>query len=215
MNRTVFSLPATSDYRTAAGLAVTRVVESFTGGQALDDLIDLLDRRRGVMLSSGTTVPGRYESFDLGFADPPLALTTRDGDFAIEALNHPDPLDNHRVALTVDAPLYDPSVRPAVRAATIGAEIAGASKEGTERTLRASVTAAYAAVLSADATRVSLAAALARAEADLALAEQRRDEHPGVLHRLAFADDQLGPEHHAAYHDGIFDHGGLTGAPPT
>lgn len=39
------------------------------------------------MLSSGTTVPGRYESFDLGFADPPLALTTRAEKFTIEALN--------------------------------------------------------------------------------------------------------------------------------
>ncbi|UYO44124.1 anthranilate synthase component I [Rhodopseudomonas palustris] len=87
MNRTVFSLPATSDYKTAAGLAVTRSAEPFAGGQALDELIDLLDHRRGVMLSSGTTVPGRYESFDLGFADPPLALTTRADSFTIEALN--------------------------------------------------------------------------------------------------------------------------------
>lgn len=87
MNRTVFSLPATSDYKTAAGLAVTRSAQPFTGGQALDELIDLLDHRRGVMLSSGTTVPGRYESFDLGFADPPLALTTQAEKFTIEALN--------------------------------------------------------------------------------------------------------------------------------
>lgn len=87
MNRTVFSLPATSDYKTAAGLAVTRSAQPFAGGQALDELIDLLDHRRGVMLSSGTTVPGRYESFDLGFADPPLALTTRAEKFTIEALN--------------------------------------------------------------------------------------------------------------------------------
>ncbi|PZA10304.1 anthranilate synthase component I [Rhodopseudomonas palustris] len=87
MNRTVFSLPPTSDYKTAAGLGVTRSAEPFAGGQALDALIDLLDHRRGVMLSSGTTVPGRYESFDLGFADPPLALTTRADNFTIEALN--------------------------------------------------------------------------------------------------------------------------------
>ena len=77
MNRTAFSLPAHSEYRTRGGLAVTRSVEQFTGGaNRLDDLIDLLDRRRGVVLSSGTTVPGRYESFDLGFSDPPLVLET-------------------------------------------------------------------------------------------------------------------------------------------
>jgi hypothetical protein len=73
MNRTAFSLPARSLYRTHGGLEVSRSVEQFSGGaNRLDNLIDLLDRRRGVVLSSGTTVPGRYESFDLGFSDPPV-----------------------------------------------------------------------------------------------------------------------------------------------
>src|SRR6202795_4211160 len=88
MNRTAFSLPARSDYRTHGGVAVTPAVEQFSGGaNRLDDLIDLLDRRRGVVLSSGTTVPGRYESFDLGFADPPLQLETRGTGFSLAALN--------------------------------------------------------------------------------------------------------------------------------
>src|SRR4051795_6574917 len=88
MNRTAFSLPEHSDYRTSGGLAVTRSVEQFTGdAKRLDDLIELLDRRRGVVLSSGTTVPGRYESFDLGFADPPLWLQTTGTDFSLQALN--------------------------------------------------------------------------------------------------------------------------------
>src|ERR1700728_2856924 len=88
MNSTVFSLPARSDYRTSAGLEVTRSVEQFSGGaNRLDDLIDLLDSPRGVVLSSGTTVPGRYESFDLGFSDPPLWLQTKGADFELEALN--------------------------------------------------------------------------------------------------------------------------------
>src|SRR3569833_2250558 len=88
MNRTVFSLPERSEYATRAGLAVQRVVEHFSGhADRLDELIDLLDRRRGVVLSSGTTVPGRYESFDLGFADPPLRLETTGFAFSLEALN--------------------------------------------------------------------------------------------------------------------------------
>src|SRR3954464_1605867 len=88
MNRTVFSLPHYSEYRTNGGLAVSRVVEHFSGhADRLDDLIDLLDRRRGVVLSSGTTVPGRYESFDLGFSDPPLRLETTGSKFSLEALN--------------------------------------------------------------------------------------------------------------------------------
>jgi anthranilate synthase len=88
MNRTVFSLPERYDYRTNGGLAVTRLAEQFSGGATrLDTLIELLDRRCGVVLSSGTTVPGRYESFDLGFANPPLVLETRGVDFTLSALN--------------------------------------------------------------------------------------------------------------------------------
>src|SRR5437016_5669007 len=50
MNRTAFSLPEHSDYRTSGGLAISRAVEQFTGNaKRLDDLIELLDRRRGVL----------------------------------------------------------------------------------------------------------------------------------------------------------------------
>src|SRR4030081_2499336 len=88
MNRTAFSLPEHSEYRTASGLAITRAVEQFSGGaNRLEIFIDLWDRRRGVVLSSGTTVPGRYESFDLGFSDPPLVLETNGTNFALRALN--------------------------------------------------------------------------------------------------------------------------------
>src|SRR3954464_7920281 len=88
MNRTVFSLPEVSEYRTNGGLSVMRAAEQFSGhADRLDDLIELLDRRRGVVLSSGTTVPGRYDSFDLGFSDPPLRLETAGFNFSLEALN--------------------------------------------------------------------------------------------------------------------------------
>jgi anthranilate synthase len=88
MNRTVFSLPEQFEYTTRGGLLVKRSVEHFSGGASrLDRLIELLDRRRGVVLSSGTTVPGRYESFDLGFADPPLVLETAGVNFSLAALN--------------------------------------------------------------------------------------------------------------------------------
>src|ERR1700761_3736028 len=87
MNRTAFSLPSHGEYRTRGGLEVSRTVERFTGGSKLDELIELTARRRGVVLSSGTTVPGRYESFDLGFANPPLRLESTGENFFIEALN--------------------------------------------------------------------------------------------------------------------------------
>ncbi|WFU40110.1 anthranilate synthase component I [Bradyrhizobium sp. CB82] len=88
MNRTVFSVPERSEFTTHRGLFITRNAQHYCGpADRLDELTELLDRRRGVVLSSGTTVPGRYESFDLGFSDPPLKLETVGVNFKLEALN--------------------------------------------------------------------------------------------------------------------------------
>jgi anthranilate synthase len=139
MNRTVFALPARSDYVTRAGLAITRVAEQFTGGaNRLDDLVNLLDRRRGVVLSSGTTVPGRYESFDLGFSDPPLKLETVGVNFKLEALNERGQV---LIAFLADV-LREPCVVISEKTATrlAGHIIRGdAPIEEDQRTRRASV----------------------------------------------------------------------------
>src|SRR5690242_8276576 len=139
MNRTVFTLPERSDYVTRSGLAVQRVVEHFSGGASrLDALIDLLDRRRGVVLSSGTTVPGRYESFDLGFADPPLVLETSGVDFSLTALN---PRGEVLIAFLGDV-LREPCVVITEKSAArlVGHIIRGeAPVEEDQRTRRASV----------------------------------------------------------------------------
>src|SRR5579864_6873966 len=139
MNRTVFSLPARSEYVTRGGLAVQRVVEHFSGGaNRLDALIDLLDRRRGVVLSSGTTVPGRYESFDLGFSDPPLALETSGVNFSLHALN---PRGEVLIAFLADS-LREPCVVIADKSSShvSGHILRGAAPvEEDQRTHRASV----------------------------------------------------------------------------
>jgi anthranilate synthase len=139
MNRTAFSLPARSEYRTHGGLQVLRSVEHFTGGaKRLDDLIDLLDRRRGVVLSSGTTVPGRYESFDLGFSDPPLQLQTSGFEFSLQALN---PRGEVLIAFLADA-LREPCVVLTEKTATrlAGHIVRGAAPvDEDQRTRRASV----------------------------------------------------------------------------
>jgi anthranilate synthase len=139
MNRTVFSLPARSEYPTRGGLAVQRVVEHFSAGaNRLDALIDLLDRRRGVVLSSGTTVPGRYESFDLGFSDPPLALETSGVNFSLTALN---PRGEVLIAFLADT-LREPCVVVTEKGAArlAGHILRGAAPvEEDQRTRRASV----------------------------------------------------------------------------
>jgi anthranilate synthase len=137
MNRTVFSLPPESQFVTAAGLAITRRTESFAGGALLDALVETLDSRRGVMLSSGTTVPGRYESFDLGFADPPLSLTTRDAEFAIEAQNARGEVLLAFLAATLNDPSFAIEERSAGRIA--GKILRGeAPVDEEQRTRRAS-----------------------------------------------------------------------------
>src|ERR1700759_1154771 len=139
MNRTVFSLPERSDYVTRAGLAVQRVVEHFSGGaNRLDALIDLLDRRRGVVLSSGTTVPGRYDSFDLGFSHPPLVLETSGVNFSLIALN---PRGEVLIAFLADT-LREPCVVITEKSATrLAGHIArgAAPFEEDQRPRRASV----------------------------------------------------------------------------
>src|SRR5258705_7184195 len=139
MNRTAFSLPAHSEYRTNRGLLVSRSVEQFTGGASrLDDLIELLDRRRGVVLSSGTTVPGRYDSFDLGFSDPPLVLETSGVNFSLRALN---PRGEVLIAFLADT-LREPSVVITEKTASrlAGHILRGAAPvDEDQRTRRASV----------------------------------------------------------------------------
>src|SRR6201986_2399470 len=139
MNRTVFSLPERSEFTTASGLAILRTVEHFSGNaNRLDALIDLLDSRRGVVLSSGTTVPGRYESFDLGFSDPPLVLETNGVDFALSALNARGEV---LIAFVGDT-LREPSVVISEKSATrlAGHVVRGeAPVEEDQRTRRASV----------------------------------------------------------------------------
>ena len=138
MNRTLFSLPAQSEYRTARGLDVARSVEHFTGGAALDRLIDQLDTRRGVVLSSGTTVPGRYESFDLGFSDPPLRLESTGTDFFIEALNARGKVLVAFLAATLNEPCAVITEKSATRLA--GHIVRGdAPVDEDQRTRRASV----------------------------------------------------------------------------
>jgi anthranilate synthase len=74
-------------YKTTGGIRVEREVVPQPYTPADTTLADRLDRRRGVLFSSSFEFPGRYTRWDMGFVDPPVALTARSRDFAIEALN--------------------------------------------------------------------------------------------------------------------------------
>lgn len=96
-------------------------------------------------------------------------------DFALPALNHPDPLDNFRSAVMVEQSLFNAGTRASVSAAGIGQEMATAQRMMVDHDLAVSVTAAYGRVLLAAAAARSTAAAVERARADRELAGNRRD----------------------------------------
>src|SRR5437667_10698167 len=76
-----------TSYRTKGGIRVERTIESRFYQPADNALAEALDTRRGVLFSSSFEFPGRYTRWDMGFVDPPLVLTARGREFAVEALN--------------------------------------------------------------------------------------------------------------------------------
>src|SRR5262245_5426413 len=74
-------------YETAGGIRVHRTVDEIPVGNAIEPVVQALDAHRGVLLASSYEYPGRYTRWDMGFIDPPLALTARNRDFRVEALN--------------------------------------------------------------------------------------------------------------------------------
>lgn len=97
-------------------------------------------------------------------------------DFALQALNRPDALDNLRVAVTVEQSLYDGGrTRARVGAARTGLDLAGSARRRTGQTLAVAATAAYGQVLIAETSLRAAEGALAAADADLARVVDRRD----------------------------------------
>jgi anthranilate synthase len=79
--------PDTSSYTTAGGIHVTRERRAIDAQAAIDELIEVLDTRRGVLLSSNYDYPGRYTRWDLGLQNPLLEITSRDRRVDVRALN--------------------------------------------------------------------------------------------------------------------------------
>jgi anthranilate synthase len=76
-----------TSYVTRGGVRITREIRNRDYQPADTALAQALDGRRGVLFSSSFEFPGRYTRWDMGFVDPPLALTARGRSFSVEALN--------------------------------------------------------------------------------------------------------------------------------
>jgi outer membrane protein TolC len=95
--------------------------------------------------------------------------------FAIDALNHPDAIDNFRTAIVAEQPVFDGTARSAVATATIAGQIAEARRAQVAQDLAVAVTAAFGRALTAIESKKSAAAAVASARADRELGINRRD----------------------------------------
>jgi anthranilate synthase len=93
----------TDSYLTRGGVRVTRSIEDIPVATAIDPVLEALDAHRGGLFASSYEYPGRYTRWDMGFVDPPLAVTARDRQVRIDALNE-------RGAILLDA--VEPALRP-------------------------------------------------------------------------------------------------------
>ena len=98
-------------------------------------------------------------------------------DFALDALNRPDAVSNHRAAVVVQQTLFDGwSTKASLQVARLGASAAQLDREVAVARLRLEVVTAFGRVLAARDTRTAAAAAVTTATEDLRRAEARRDE---------------------------------------
>ena len=98
-------------------------------------------------------------------------------DFALDALNRPDAVSNHRAAVVVQQTLFDGwSTKASLQVARLGASAAQLDREVAVARLRLEVVTAFGRVLAVRDTRTAVAAAVTTATEDLRRAEARRDE---------------------------------------
>ncbi len=73
---------------TRGGIPVLRTEESLAPPTAaMEPVLDALDTRRGVLLGSSYEYPGRYTRGDIGFVDPPVAVSASGSTVRVTALN--------------------------------------------------------------------------------------------------------------------------------
>lgn len=96
--------------------------------------------------------------------------------FAIPALNRPDPITNTRTGFTIEQRVFDGGLTNlAVRAASLGRDIAGTMRDAAAQDLAFRAAEAFVRVLELEATVKATGAAVAAAESDRERARSRRE----------------------------------------
>ena len=81
------TITAPATYETPAGVKVHRRPYRADYARSAPDLARRLNSQRGLLLTSSFEYPGRYTRWDLGFSDPPIALSSIGRAVSIAALN--------------------------------------------------------------------------------------------------------------------------------
>jgi anthranilate synthase len=73
-------------YRVGGDVTITRTAQTFDPAE-LDRVAELVDRRRGGVLSSGMEYPGRYTRWHMAYVNPPVEIACRGRRITARALN--------------------------------------------------------------------------------------------------------------------------------
>src|SRR5688500_197976 len=99
-----------------------------------------------------------------------------EADFAVQQLNHPDPITNARSAFSLEYALFDGGrTRASARGATLETAVARAAERQARNDFVLDTTRVYGRGLAADAAALAADSAVAAAEEDARIAEARRD----------------------------------------
>ncbi len=178
---TLFTADARGQERLTLADAVARTVEqhpAIKGAQAGERMAGAsVDQARAGWYPRVDYVESWQRSDQPVFVFGSLLAQSRfgPGNFAIDALNHPDAVSNLRGTLSAQHNLFDPARNARVSAARAGHEAAALTTASLRRDLSLATARAYGGVLVAEAARRAAEAAVAAADEDRARAERRRD----------------------------------------
>lgn len=84
---TILQDDGSETYETKGGITVTRARRETQYDNAISRFIDMMDERRGAVLSSNYEYPGRYTRWDTAIVDPPVGISSFGRNMWIEAYN--------------------------------------------------------------------------------------------------------------------------------
>src|SRR6201986_13544 len=79
-----------SSFSVGGGVTITRTASAFDPAE-LTRIAELVDRRRGGVLSSGMEYPGRYTRWHLAYVNPPVEIACRGRQGTARAANEGGP----------------------------------------------------------------------------------------------------------------------------